>query len=64
VARKMYKLSQSRNQEAVSDATGDLADSCAACHNAYREVRIRGRAPDPTDPSNKSNRCLSRSTPR
>ena len=62
VARKMYKLSQSRNQEAVSDATGDLSDSCAACHNAYREVRVRGRAPDPTDPSNKSNRCLSRST--
>ena len=46
----------------VSDATGDLSDSCAACHNAYREVRVRGRAPDPTDPSNKSNRCLSRST--
>jgi len=62
VARKMYKLSQSRNQEAVSDATGDLSDSCAACHNAYREVRIRGQVPDPTDPSNKSNRCLSRST--
>jgi mono/diheme cytochrome c family protein len=62
VSRKMYRLSQSRNQEGVSDATGDLADSCAACHNAYREVRIRGRAPDPTDPSAKANRCLSRST--
>ena len=64
VARQMYKLSQSRNQEAVSDATGDLSDSCAACHNAYREVRVRGQAPDPTDPSAKSNRCLSRSTAR
>lgn len=62
VARTMYKLSQARNQEAVSDATGDLSDSCAACHNAYREVRVRGQAPDPTDPSAKSNRCLSRST--
>ena len=62
VARKMYRLSQARNQEAVSDATGDLADSCAACHNAYREVRVRGRVPDPTDPSNKANRCLSRAT--
>ena len=62
VARKMYKLSQSRNQEAVSDATGDLSDSCAACHQAYREVRIRGRALDPTDPSNKASRCLSRSS--
>jgi mono/diheme cytochrome c family protein len=62
VARRMYKLSQARNQEAVSEATGDLSDSCAACHGAYREVRGRGRALDPTDPSNKANRCLSRST--
>lgn len=62
VARKMYKLSQARNQEAVAEATGDLSDSCAACHGAYREVRTRGRALDPTDPSNKANRCLSRST--
>ena len=62
VGRRMYKLSQARNQEAVAEATGDLSDSCAACHGAYREVRVRGRAPDPTDPSNKSNRCLSRAT--
>jgi mono/diheme cytochrome c family protein len=61
VARRMYKLSQARNQEAVAEATGDLSDSCAACHGAYREVRLRGRAPDPTDPSNRSSRCLSRS---
>jgi hypothetical protein len=58
----MYKLSQARNQEAVAEATGDLSDSCAACHGAYREVRTRGRALDPADPSNKANRCLSRST--
>jgi mono/diheme cytochrome c family protein len=62
VARTMYKLSQSRNQEAVSDATGDLSDSCAACHNAYREVRVRDVAPDPTDQSSKSNRGLARSS--
>jgi hypothetical protein len=62
VARRMYKLSQARDQEAVAEATGDLSDSCAACHGAYREVRVRGRALDPTDPSNKSSRCLSRST--
>jgi mono/diheme cytochrome c family protein len=62
VARKTYKASQSRSQDAVSEATGDLSDACAACHQAYREVRGRGRALDPTDPSNKANRCLSRST--
>jgi mono/diheme cytochrome c family protein len=60
VARKTYKASQSRSQDAVSEATGDLADACAACHQAYREVRVRGRALDPTDPSNKANRCMSR----
>jgi len=60
VARQTYRVSQTRNQEAVSDATGDLADACAACHQAYRDVRTGGRAPDPTDPSNKANRCMHR----
>jgi mono/diheme cytochrome c family protein len=62
VAKQTYKISQTRNQEAVSDATGDLSDACAACHQAYRDVRVRGQALDPTDPSNKANRCLSRSS--
>lgn len=64
VARRTYRLSQTRNQEAVSDATGDLSDTCAACHGVYREGRGRGgRAPDPTDPSNKAARCMPRSSP-
>jgi mono/diheme cytochrome c family protein len=62
VARKTYQASQSRKQDAVSEATGDLSDACAACHQAYRDVRPRGaRALDPTDPANKANRCLPRS---
>jgi len=61
VSRRMYRLSQTRNQEAVSDATGDLSDACAACHQVYRESRGRGGRPlDPTDPSNKANRCTPR----
>jgi mono/diheme cytochrome c family protein len=61
VSRQLYKLSQSRNQEAVSDATGDLSDACAACHQAYRDVRGPGRGGlDPSDPSNKAARCQSR----
>ena len=63
VSRNLYKLSQTRNQEAVSDATGDLADACANCHSAYRDVfagRGRGAAPNPADPSNKANRCMPR----
>jgi len=64
VSRRVYRLSQTRNQEAVSDATGDLSDACAACHGVYREGRGRGgRAPDPTDPSNKAARCMPRSSP-
>jgi mono/diheme cytochrome c family protein len=60
VARKTYQASQTRKQDAVSEATGDLSDACAACHQAYRDVRVNGRAPDPTDPSAKANRCLAR----
>jgi hypothetical protein len=60
VAKQTYRVSQTRNQEAVSDATGDLADACAACHQAYREARTPGRALDPNDPSNKASRCMPR----
>jgi mono/diheme cytochrome c family protein len=60
VARKTYQASQSRRQDAVSEATGDLSDACAACHRAYREVRPAGANPDPTDPSNKAFRCQAR----
>ena len=64
IARQTYRASQSRNQDAVSEATGDLSDACAACHGVYRETRGRGgRAPDPTDPSNKAARCMARSSP-
>jgi mono/diheme cytochrome c family protein len=63
VSRRVYRLSQTRNQESVAEATGDLSDACAACHQVYRESRGRGgRAPDPTDPSNKAGRCMPRST--
>jgi hypothetical protein len=60
VARRTYKASQSRSQDAVSELTGDLSDACAACHQAYRDVRGRGQVFDPNDPSNKANRCMSR----
>jgi mono/diheme cytochrome c family protein len=61
VARQTYKVAQTRNQEAVADATGDLSDACANCHQAYRDIRARGGAAlDPNDPSNKAARCVSR----
>jgi mono/diheme cytochrome c family protein len=52
--RAVYKASQSRNVEAVSDATNVLADACLNCHVAYRD-KPGGTA---ADPSNKAARCV------
>jgi hypothetical protein len=60
VARQIYGAAQSRSQEAVAAATGDLTDACANCHRAYRDVRGRGRGLDPADPSNRASRCTPR----
>ena len=53
--RAAYKASQSRNQEAVSDVSNLVADSCSNCHQVYRDKRRAGV--DPIDPSNKALRC-------
>ena len=37
--RIAYRASQSRNQEAVSEATNQVAESCLNCHRAYRDRR-------------------------
>jgi mono/diheme cytochrome c family protein len=47
------KASQTRNQEAVSDASNDLADACLHCHEVYRDKDGGTTA----DPSNKAARC-------
>jgi mono/diheme cytochrome c family protein len=60
VSKQIYRLSQTRNQEAVSDATGDLSDACAACHSAYRDVRGRGAALPPGNPQANASRCTPR----
>ena len=64
VSRKLYALSQTRNQEAVSDATGDLSDACANCHRAYLDVFPpggRGRGgPNAGELTNTSGRCKPR----
>lgn len=33
-----YKAAQSKNQEAILDAAGTVADACANCHTKYRDV--------------------------
>ena len=60
VGKRIYGLAQTRSQEAVAEATGDLSDACAACHRAYRDVGGRGRGADPTDPTRNAGRCQSR----
>jgi cytochrome c553 len=32
-----YKAAQSKNQDAIVDASGAIADSCSACHEVYRD---------------------------
>src|SRR5580658_328650 len=55
VGRAAYRASQTRNQEKVSDITGDVADACMHCHQVFRDKLRRGRTP--ADPSNKELRC-------
>jgi mono/diheme cytochrome c family protein len=45
VGREAYRLSQTRNQQAVSDFTERLSDACFQCHRVYRDKR--GRRGDP-----------------
>ena len=55
VGRAAYRASQTRNQEKVSDISGDVADACMHCHQVFRDKMRRGRSP--ADPSNKELRC-------
>jgi len=50
-----YKASQSRNQEAVSEVSNLVSESCQNCHQVYRDKRRPGG--NPLDPSSKANRC-------
>ena len=52
--RAAYKASQTRSQEAVSDASNQLADACLHCHQVYRDKRSGNAA----DPSNQAARCV------
>jgi len=42
-ARRMYRLAQMRNSEAISEFTLELSNSCNACHQVYRNDGGRGR---------------------
>jgi S-disulfanyl-L-cysteine oxidoreductase SoxD len=51
--RVAYKASQSRNRDAVIEATNVIADACLRCHEVYRDHPGGTDA----DPSNKAARC-------
>jgi S-disulfanyl-L-cysteine oxidoreductase SoxD len=54
VARRSYRLAQTKNKEALSEFTLDLTNACNACHRVYRDVGGRGGA------GNTSGRCMHR----
>jgi mono/diheme cytochrome c family protein len=51
--RAAYKASQTRSQEAVSEASNQLAEACLQCHQVYRDRRARN-----ADPADTSTRCV------
>jgi cytochrome c556 len=58
VARRTYRLAQTRDREAVSTFTLDLSNACNACHRTYRDVGGRGRGI--AGLANTSGRCMHR----
>ena len=46
VARRTYRLAQTKNKEAVAEFTTDLSNTCNACHQTYRGGGGRGGAGD------------------
>ena len=55
VGRAAYRASQTRNQEKVSDISGDVSDACLHCHQVFRDKFGAGETG--ADPANKELRC-------
>jgi hypothetical protein len=56
VAKRTYRLAQTKDKDAVSSYTLDLSNACNACHRTYRDVGGRGRG----GPGNTAGRCAHR----
>jgi cytochrome c2 len=52
--REAYRASQSRNRDAVIEATNTISEACLRCHEVYRDKPGGTLA----DPSNKAARCV------
>ena len=56
VAKRTYRLAQTKDKDAVSSYTLELSNACNACHRTYRDVGGRGRG----GPGNTAGRCMHR----
>jgi len=56
VARRTYRLAQTKNKDAIAEYTLDLSNACNACHLTYRDVGGRGRG----GAGNTAGRCMHR----
>lgn len=59
VAKRTYRLAQTKDKDAVSEYTTDLSNACNACHRTYRDVGGRGRGANALG-GNNSARCTHR----
>ncbi len=57
VGKAAYRASQTRDQQKVSDITGDVADACLHCHQVFRDRFRRGAGRGAGAASNKELRC-------
>ena len=57
VGRAVHTASQAKNQEKVSDMSGDVADSCLHCHQVFRDRRRGGRGAAAAPGSGNELRC-------
>jgi hypothetical protein len=61
VARRSYRLAQTKNKDAVAEFTADLSNACTACHATYRDnFGARGRGRGIAALGDTSSRCMHR----
>jgi mono/diheme cytochrome c family protein len=60
VARRSYRLAQTKSKDALSEYTLDLSNACNACHLTYRDIGGRGRGRGLAALGDTSARCMHR----
>ncbi len=60
VAKRTYRLAQTKNKDALAEYTLDLSNACTACHAIYRDNFPRGRGRGLAGAGDTSSRCMHR----